>query len=205
MGRAASGRSVCRMGRRGYTRVYHRTPGALRDPDHGNDLDPGGPVESVRVDPSDAPGDEIVITEDDRPVARLTAATRPMTPPRPHRGSSAVRCSTWPWTLMHRWTISGSTWDRSEASELMTGLTGGRHDPHRHPRQPPGALAGGMGRRSAAGAPSGPGGRAGRDQDAGGPRPQHAAGGDGRRAPGCSPRRSSGRSPTARSTWRCTA
>ena len=29
------------------------------------------------------PGDEIVITEDDRPVARLTAASRPKTPPRP--------------------------------------------------------------------------------------------------------------------------
>jgi antitoxin (DNA-binding transcriptional repressor) of toxin-antitoxin stability system len=27
-----------------------------------------------------APGDEIVITEDDRPIARLTAASRPTTP-----------------------------------------------------------------------------------------------------------------------------
>jgi antitoxin (DNA-binding transcriptional repressor) of toxin-antitoxin stability system len=30
-----------------------------------------------------APGDEIIITDDDRPVARLTAASRPMTTPRP--------------------------------------------------------------------------------------------------------------------------
>lgn len=30
-----------------------------------------------------APGDEIIITEDDRPVARLTVAGRPMAPPRP--------------------------------------------------------------------------------------------------------------------------
>jgi prevent-host-death family protein len=30
-----------------------------------------------------SPGDEIIITEDDRPVARLTAVSRPMTPPRP--------------------------------------------------------------------------------------------------------------------------
>ena len=30
-----------------------------------------------------APGDEIIITEGDRPVARLTAADRPMPPPRP--------------------------------------------------------------------------------------------------------------------------
>ncbi len=30
-----------------------------------------------------SPGEEIVIMEDDRPVARLTAASRPMTPPRP--------------------------------------------------------------------------------------------------------------------------
>lgn len=30
-----------------------------------------------------SPGDEIIITEDDRPVARLTAAARPGTPPRP--------------------------------------------------------------------------------------------------------------------------
>jgi antitoxin (DNA-binding transcriptional repressor) of toxin-antitoxin stability system len=30
-----------------------------------------------------APGDEIIITEEDRPIARLTAASRPMTPPRP--------------------------------------------------------------------------------------------------------------------------
>jgi antitoxin (DNA-binding transcriptional repressor) of toxin-antitoxin stability system len=30
-----------------------------------------------------ASGDETIITEDDRPVARLTAASRPMTPPRP--------------------------------------------------------------------------------------------------------------------------
>jgi antitoxin (DNA-binding transcriptional repressor) of toxin-antitoxin stability system len=30
-----------------------------------------------------APDDEIIITEDDRPVARPTAASRPTTPPRP--------------------------------------------------------------------------------------------------------------------------
>jgi antitoxin (DNA-binding transcriptional repressor) of toxin-antitoxin stability system len=30
-----------------------------------------------------APGEEVAITEDDRPVARLTAAGRPMMPPRP--------------------------------------------------------------------------------------------------------------------------
>jgi antitoxin (DNA-binding transcriptional repressor) of toxin-antitoxin stability system len=30
-----------------------------------------------------SPGEEIVIMEDDRPVARLTAESRPITPPRP--------------------------------------------------------------------------------------------------------------------------
>ena len=59
-----------------------------------------------------APGDEIVITEDDRPVARLTAASRPRRR-LARRGSSAGRCCTWPRTSMHRSTISRNTWNEA--------------------------------------------------------------------------------------------
>ena len=73
------------------------------------------------------PGEEVVITENDQPVARLVASAPPQRKPR-QLGTLGGLCSTWPPTSTPRSTTSRSTWSEAAArlphADLVRRATG---------------------------------------------------------------------------------